>query len=175
MLMWRQLILVLCVLCACGRFACASMSVAVVATDEELRAVSDLLAVQLSKDADLKLLERDRIDAILTEHELALGKSANGAGLFKTGHLLGADALLVLRIVEAHKEKWLSIRLVSVRHAVILEDLVFAFPVQDSEKFSADLDAALRQGLKKAKIPLKESHAVSIVGGFRGIQGQTII
>ena len=96
--------------------ACAEpVKLAVITTDKDQESVADLLAVELSKQAGVVLLERAEVNRILAEQKLTAVAAGNNV---KLGQLLAGDGLLVLELQPRDGQRVLVARLVAVRPGV---------------------------------------------------------
>ena len=74
--------------------------------------LADLLAVELSKNPDLKLLERAEMEKILKEHELAFNNPVNA---IKTGNILGAEYILFGRVYSVEDETYINVKFINCK------------------------------------------------------------
>jgi hypothetical protein len=65
--------------------------------------LTDLLAVELAKRADLETVERQQVGEVLKELKLATLFGADAAARLNLGHVLKADALVLLSLEEHEK------------------------------------------------------------------------
>jgi hypothetical protein len=98
---------------------------AIVAEQESLRQVGDLLTVELSSKPGLQLLERTEIEKVYHEQELS---SAN-RDVLKLGKILGADGLLLIRHSTEATNQFVEVRLVAVRSGVVVGVVRSPWPV----------------------------------------------
>lgn len=96
-------------------------------SDPSLEDLADLLTAALSARPDLRLLERQRIDAALKEQQLAASGLEDPQTL-KLGQLLGADGLLILQRTTSAGKPVLAARLVAVHPGVVLWSMHAPFP-----------------------------------------------
>ncbi len=73
----------------------ATVRLALIAETPEASAASDLLTVELSKNSQVTLLERNEIEKAYREQ----GLSAGNKDFVKLGQVLGADGLCLLNVV----------------------------------------------------------------------------
>ncbi len=94
----------------------APARVAIVLAHPEAAEAGDLLTAELSRRADVQLLERAEIAKIYQEQ----ARSAQSGDFVKLGQILGADGLLELDVVRSGEETRLSARLMAVKPGVVL-------------------------------------------------------
>lgn len=82
-----------------------------------------LLGVELSKQKELTLVERDQIEAVAREWKLNTG-GVKDSECIRMGKLLKADGLLILSQINISGKSLKSIRLVAVGPGVVIDQLV---------------------------------------------------
>ena len=87
--------------------------------DPALDETAGLLAVQLSKQEGVTLLDRSNVDKILREQTLQV-RGLTVPGSVKLGQLLKSDGLILLEAENTGEQKLLSMRLVAVNSGAII-------------------------------------------------------
>src|SRR5262245_46330890 len=108
---------------------------AIVAEDPAAATAGDALPAELSKRADLQLLERAQIERVYREQEM----SAANRDYVKLGQILGADGLLTLDRVSADAGEVLCVRLVAVKPGVRLTSERYPVPLGDIRQWPAGI------------------------------------
>ncbi len=93
---------------------------AIIPLAESLTPAAALLTAQLSKEPNLQLLEREQIQAVIREHGLSDLQAGGQASPVRWGHLLGADALVILREYRAEANVYSEARLISASTGAVL-------------------------------------------------------
>ncbi len=104
-------------------------------TNVQETGLADLLTARLSEREQIELVERDRLEAILKEQELAsLLEASDSQSRIRLGQILGADALLLPRLVTQDEKTHLRLVISDCQQGARLR--------QDAMPFEADkLDA----------------------------------
>ena len=147
--------------------AAAAVKLALVATGDATRPVTDLLTVSLSQAAGVTLLERAEIERVWREQSLA---TPGRGGSVKLGELLGADGVLLVETQflanptnSAAGRTNLSARLVAVKTGVTLGHLAVPFPVSNVAEWSSRAAAQFVQWLPKLAVARRDAVPVSIL------------
>ncbi len=138
----------------------APVKIAIIA-DESLREYADILTVELSKDKDLVLLERSKIDKIFKEQQISVENL--GAKSIELGKLLGADGLIILKKINFDKKEFVVSRLVAVNTGVILGATFQPFPPEKSDEWLKGIQTRFLLLLPKLKVQSKDSVPISIL------------
>lgn len=157
-------------LCLAGRAEAqsnpAAARLAIVAEDPASRDASDVLTAELSKRADLQMLERAEIEKVYREQ----GLSAANTDCLKLGRIMGADGLLVLALAGEKGRQFLELRLVAVKPGVSLASERFAWPVENLVQWAAGTATHLGPLIPKLTVLVKDAVPLSIVNFRSSIQ-----
>jgi len=137
----------------------APVRLALIYEAAELSAAGDVLTAQLSKDPQIRLLERDEIDRVYREQ----GLSVANRDYLKLGHLLGADGLLVLQLTRETALPQLSVRLVAVKPGVTLRQREYPWPPGDLLEWAGAVVPQYRPLFPKLMVLAKEALPISIL------------
>jgi len=121
--------------------------------------VSDLLTVELSRQPQLIVLERQQIEQVYREQ----GVSAGNKDYIKLGQVLGADGLLVLTPISEGTNQFMQVRLVAVKPGVIIAAVRSAWPVEDVRAWSHWLANHFDPLFPKLSVPVRDAIPVSVV------------
>lgn len=80
----------------------------------------DILTEKLSKESGIVLVERSEIEKVLREQEIAAFGTSTAVDSIKTGHLLGAQGVIIVKAFDFDGESVLSARLVAVEPGAIV-------------------------------------------------------
>ncbi len=133
--------------------------VAVVTEQEEVSAAADALSAQLSKTPNLVVLERDQINKVLREQELAVATR----DYLKLGHLLSADGLLVLDSRLRGSARVLNARLIAVKPGVLLTAEDQTIPGKDVLTWADEFARHLAPILPKLFVSASNALPISVV------------
>lgn len=134
----------------------AELSLAIIPEDTTASSAADILTVELSKSPVLVLLERAALDKIIAEQSLSLARPGD---LLNAGELAGADTLLLLDSYNKPAPpgekpvQVLGLRLISVRHGILLHTFEFTWPISDLPGWSARLSAQLQPHFARVQLP----------------------
>lgn len=104
--------------------------------------LQDLLFLELSKNPEISLLEREAIDKILKEHELSLtGQMMNPSSAIKTGNILGAEYILYGRIYSVNNQTYINVKFVNCKSGKITGTVI----VKDSPKMEDEFKDVVKQ------------------------------
>jgi hypothetical protein len=135
---------------------------AIVSVDPLGSALADLLTPKLSQWTDVELVERDAIDKVLKELDLATGGLAEAERSMQFGRLAAADALLLIERREPAGGSSQRIRLIETRTGIrLLDTLVLE---KDLEQEVTAVLQALRGGQRKLTTGTGRRHYVGVLG-----------
>ena len=134
--------------------------VAVIADDPALAMAVDFLTVDLSKQPDVRLLERAEIDRVVKELALSAATAKN---YLKLGQVLGADGLLTLELAKEGSNTWLNLRLIAVKPGVALASQKYPWPLQEIETWVPIAANQLKTLLPKLNVLPKDAVPISIL------------
>ncbi|MFO1514101.1 MAG: CsgG/HfaB family protein [Verrucomicrobiota bacterium] len=129
-------------------------------------ALADLLAVELSRQPELRLLERAQIEKVYREQALAGGNR----DYLKLGQLLGADGLLLLETGREATNEWLRIQLVAVKPGVLLSSERYPWPIPNLAPWAGGVSTHLNPLLPKLGVLAKDAVPISVVNLRSAIQ-----
>lgn len=135
-------------------------TVAIVPTAAARAPLADLLTADLSRDAGLRLVERQAVARVVDE--LKLAAAGDPAAGVKLGQLLAADAIVMLDAGSAETPPRVRVRMVETRTGIRLADGEWA--AADLLADRAVLLADLRTGLRKLRAAAESRRLVGIVG-----------
>lgn len=135
------------------------MRLALIADSPAVAPASDLLLTALSGNSNFQLMERDEVQKLYREQ----GLSAVNGNEVKLGRILGADGVLLLKLVNNFRSTNLSVRLVAVKPGVVLTDSSFAWPVSDGLEWANGLTAHLNAFVPKLALLDKDAIPISLV------------
>ena len=84
-----------------------------VIADTKSSGVADLLTVALSDKPHIKLLERNALEAVLSEQQLNRAGLTSGENLSRVAELLDTQALVIIETLEVNKKQVFQLRLVN--------------------------------------------------------------
>ncbi len=134
--------------------------VAIIA-DGGLQNLSDLLSVELSKDAEICLLDRAALDKVFNEHKISLENY--GGSPFELGKLVGADGLIIIKKFKFDGKELAVSRLVAVNSGVILGTSFQPLPVQNPSEWLQGSMVRFKPLLSKLNVPPKDTVRFSIL------------
>ncbi len=121
----------------------------------------DLLFAGLSGEPGIELVERQRIRAILSEHELQASGLVDPAAALQLGKLVGVDILVLLDREERIPESPCRVLAIETRTGIRLGD-VFVESTRP-ERATGDSMAMLRSAMARARVPSGERRFVGIL------------
>ncbi len=95
--------------------------------------LTDLLTAQLSKDATIQLVERDRLNEVTRELQLSTLLEAASEHRLQLGKMIGADALLLLTVEERQDKPVLRVVVSDCRYGARLRSGYFRYRASDLE------------------------------------------
>lgn len=168
----RRLSTIIPALPAClGMWLFAAMAGGLHASDEVRLGIVDragerdmtaVLTAVLSNEEDLVLLEREGMDAVIRERELA------GLGLaeasVRAGRLIKAEAILLLERREVDGRGVLETSLIHVDLGFRLETTYTRLPLEDASEWTDGVRAMVHRAIPKLRVEREEAHLVSLIG-----------
>ncbi len=139
---------------------------AIISEAKTTGALADLLAVELSRQPELRLLERAQIEKVYREQGLAGGNR----DYLKLGQLLGADGLLLLETGREGTNEWLRIQLVAVKPGVLLSSERYPWPIPNLAPWAGGVSTHLNPLLPKLGVLAKDAVPISVVNLRSAIQ-----
>ncbi len=139
---------------------------AIISEAKTTGALADLLAVELSRQPELRLLERAQIEKVYREQTLAGGNR----DYLKLGQLLGADGLLLLETGREGTNEWLRIQLVAVKPGVLLSSERYPWPIPNLAPWAGGVSTHLNPLLPKLGVLAKDAVPISVVNLRSAIQ-----
>lgn len=117
--------------------------------------LSDMLIAALSRSEDIRLVERQSLDKILSEQKLALAALTKPATAARVGKLLGAKALLMGGFTVAGEKLKLNVHIYDVETAALLKSEAVEGTLSDISELCDKLSVAVLKGLnvKARKLP----------------------
>lgn len=144
---------------------------AIIPTDEQGRALADLLTVELSTWKNVELLERERIRGILAELQLNASRLVDAESATRFGQLSQADALALIDVLkEDDKTNVVRLRLVDTRTSIRLLDVLL--PGQDLETQVATIRDELRDASATLEVPADQLRLIGLVPISSGEPGE---
>ncbi|MCX6902086.1 MAG: hypothetical protein NTW03_01135, partial [Verrucomicrobia bacterium] len=140
--------------------ATALFAAAVCSTASEVAPLADVLVAAFSARGSVTLLEREQIQKLWREQELAAGQRPDSV---KLGRLLGADGLLWLERQTEGTNELLAVRLVAVKPGVILAEHRFPFAMNQPAEWGTAYAAQIEQLLPKLAVKLEEAVPISVL------------
>ncbi|MBU0715655.1 MAG: CsgG/HfaB family protein [Verrucomicrobia bacterium] len=131
-------------------------------TEGRLPDLEALLTARLSREANLNLVERKEIDAILKELELSAAQFVNRENTLKLGHLLGADGLVFLSLSD--DAKLVRVRLVDTRYGLRLLDTLAEWKREAVARIADEIVPLLSSASSKLLIRPEDEILVGILG-----------
>ena len=110
--------------------------------------LQDLLIARLSRAASVAVLDRDKINVLLKEHQLSLSGLVDPAIAAKTGKLIGADFVVLGSFNLAGGKLQVHARVVSVATAAIIAAQEVTTPPGELIALGDQLGARLLEGLQ---------------------------
>ena len=110
--------------------------------------LQDLLIARLSRAASVAVLDRDKINLLLKEHQLSLSGLVDPATAAKTGKLIGADFVVLGSFNLAGGKLQVHARVVSVATAAIIAAQEVTTPPGELIALGDQLGARLLEGLQ---------------------------
>jgi len=151
--MARKAVLTILMLCIFGLFGFAQVVDLAVTKVEALgveqktaRVVEDVLQSQLATQPLLRLVERNRLDALLQEQELQLSGITSAESAARAGNVLGVDKIVfgtISRYDSRYVRYVLSIRMVDVESATVESALTLR--IRSDEELLGEIEAAVPQ------------------------------
>lgn len=120
-----------------------------------------ILLAEFSAGTFAEFVEREGIDAILQETNLAISM---GSDALRVGQLVGADGILFLEEVAEGEQRLLATHLIATRPGVVLDVVRVPWDIAQKPGWSEPVGARLRPHLSKLKLPEKEAIPLSMVG-----------
>ncbi|MFZ2654996.1 MAG: FN3 associated domain-containing protein [Victivallales bacterium] len=141
----------------------AEIRIAILGDLEKNRAEIDSLTALLSKEPGVNLVERSEIDRILREQAIALGGLLANERAIKTGGLLGAQGVIIVKSFDWEGRRVLSARLVSTSSGLILDAWIQETPSKEPAHFSDAVKAKFIPLLPKLNLERKDIVALSLL------------
>jgi curli biogenesis system outer membrane secretion channel CsgG len=132
---------------------------AIISEAADTAGVADVLTVQLSRQPQLIVLEREQIEKVYREQNLA---GAN-RDFLKLGQLLGADGLLVLTPVRKGTNHFLLTRLVATKPGVVIAEVGAPWPIEKVAEWADGLVAHIKPLFPKLTVLPKDAVPVSVL------------
>lgn len=159
MLMKRFRFIVLLWLCALSPiWAAPRLAVLDFSKSKELE---PLLVAELSKSNEIEMVERNEIDLILKEKNLAA--SGRLEEQLSAAKMLRADGLLILETVKLKEGEVLSMRLTASGPGVVLGSFLFPIPKDDAAAFANDVSVRFAPLLKKLAVKREQAVPISLL------------
>lgn len=129
--------------------------------DDLARAVTDLLSITLARAEECALVERERLDAVLSEQSLALAGLADPGTRRRVGGLLGARWVLHGSLARHAERLWIAAHVTEVESTRILASEQFeAEPAELAARLD-ELAAGLVRALRARAGVVVETHTVA--------------
>jgi hypothetical protein len=144
----------------------APVRLALITESGEASTVVDVLTVQLSKNDQIQLLERNEIEKVYREQ----GLSAANKDYLKLGQILGADGLLLFDVVRMKQATNLTARLIAVKPGVVLLNEAFPWPLKDLTEWTPVFANHLRPLLPKLSVLPKDAIPLSVINFRSAVQ-----
>lgn len=123
--------------------------------------ISDLLAATLSQRQELRVVERERLNAILEEQALSLSMVAEPKNAVKVGRLLGADKIVVGGVMILNKKLVVTAQVVDVSSATVIAARTLKGKPDEllelCTRLAADLGKALGVKIKVQPVAAKDA------------------
>jgi hypothetical protein len=148
----------------CAQPSSTQSRLAIIAEQPEMQKAADVLAVELSRQPGLELLERTKVAAIYREQAL----SSAGRNLVALGQVLSADGLLMME----SKSDGTSIQLVAIEQGVVLCSGNFSAPTNGLSEWAAAVNRYLRPFLPKLDVKAVDAVPISILNLRSAIQSE---
>jgi hypothetical protein len=139
--------------------AAGNVRLAVISDSPDASTVSDVLIPAFSGYRNVELIERDAILKVYREQ----GISVANRNEVKLGRILGADGLLLLKVVNNSRATNLTVRLIAVTTGVALEDSAFEWPIPAVPEWAKDYAAHVQSFLPKLTLLAKDAIPISLV------------
>jgi len=123
--------------------------------EELARGLADMLMTDLSVSKDLRLVERERLDALVAELKLNKTKLVDKKTAQKMGKLIGAELVVTGALTSLAPNLRIDARLVSVESGEVMATAKASGPIQDFFKVEAQLARELLKGFGVALSPLQ--------------------
>lgn len=133
---------------------------AVLPTVSDFTSFADLLTAALSGRDQVILLEREQIQKVLREHELAAGQRRD---YVKLGHLIQADGLILLERRVSGGRELLATRMVAVNPGVVVTEHLFNLPLENTAEWGTDCAKQLERVLPKLTVRTNEAIPISVL------------
>ncbi|MBL7042464.1 MAG: hypothetical protein ISR77_27750 [Pirellulaceae bacterium] len=144
---------------------------AIISTDEEGRALADLLTVELSAWKNVELLERERIRGLLAELQLNASRLVDAESATRFGQLSQADALALIDVrKEDDKTRVVRLRLVDTRTSIRLLDVLL--PGEDLETQVGAIREELRDASATLDVPADQLRLIGLAPISSGEPGE---
>jgi hypothetical protein len=141
----RVFVVILIALCSAAALA-APQRWALISTDAVSKtALPDLLTAELSRAADIQLVERDQLAAALKEQEVATLLGAEGKERLALGKLLKADVLAILSTETQGEKTVLTVCLADTKTGARLAFQRLPFAASDVMKATGEISALINQ------------------------------
>lgn len=121
--------------------------------------------VALASLPDVKLLDREKVRALLKEQALNLSGAVEPARVIQAGKVLAADAFVGVERVPAEagsKLRLLRVTVIETRTAAVADDRVFEESTLEQDP--APVTQGLKAGLRAMKTPDAQRHYVAVLG-----------
>jgi hypothetical protein len=146
---------------------------AIVGGGERPTAAADLLTVELTKRADVQLLERNEIEKVYREQALA----AANRDYVKLGQVLGADGLLLVEVMPQGTSQFLVARLVATKPGVIISEVRLPYVPEEAARLAVLTAENLGACFAKLRVPASQVIPMSVVNlrsALHSAQGQEV-
>lgn len=120
-----------------------------------------LLEVELSKQSNLELVEREEIRKVINELNISAGKLTNTSHSLRLGEILGARILLFVERISTPDGYQDRYRLVESSSGIVLETVFDQ--ARSSQAINSLLLSSIQRAVNKSKLPVESRHFLSIL------------
>ncbi|HUS36675.1 MAG TPA: hypothetical protein VM680_15095 [Verrucomicrobiae bacterium] len=138
----------------------ASVRLAIVTTSESIQPASDLLTASFSKQPNVELFERDKIQTILRERSLQTARLTQTIGVMRTA---GADAVLFLEPSRVGTNNGIAIRLIATKPGAIVAASLVRWPVDEFDKWVQSIINQYGTPLNRVGVPDERLVKISLL------------
>jgi len=137
----------------------APIRLAIVPETAEASGAADVLTAEFNKNDQVQLLERAEIEKVYREQ----GLSAANGDTVKLGRILGADGLLLLKVVRTPHATNFTARLIAVKPGIILTDGSFPWPLTNAIGWAESSVKRIGSFAPKLALAAKDAIPISVV------------
>lgn len=149
------------IICSIPMTLSAQTRIAILGDLDKNLAEIDLLTEKLSKESGVIMVERSDIEKVLREQEIAAFGASSSADPIKTGQLLGAQGVIIVKAFEFEGKSMLSARLVAVESGAIINVWVND-PSMHSDSISWGAAVAQVFSPSLEKLAVSKAHAIPV-------------